>query len=95
MTVGDLLRRMSGEEFAQWAAYYRIEPWGETRADLRNGVVASLLYNINRTKDAPPLSPADFLLFEKKPDAAQSETNLRDRFRALFPGNTKHPDSEG
>ena len=31
---------MSAEEFAEWRAYYRLEPWGETRADLRSAQVA-------------------------------------------------------
>ena len=26
---------MSAREFAEWRAYYRLEPWGETRADAR------------------------------------------------------------
>jgi len=96
MTVGDLRRRMSAEEFTQWAAFYRLEPWGEARADLRSGVVASLLFNIHKGKDTEPLSPADFLLFQDK-EARTAETPARDgtdlqrRFRAMFPAREAPP----
>lgn len=80
---------MSADEFTSWAAFYRLEPWGDMRADLRNGVVASLLYNVHRNKEAAPLTPADFMLFTEKP-AAETPANesdpLKRRFQALFPG---------
>lgn len=48
MTVGELLARISSRELSEWAAYYELEPWGEERADLRAGIVASTMANTAR-----------------------------------------------
>jgi|TARA_Y100000310_G_scaffold51927_1_gene47793 hypothetical protein len=32
-------------EFRDWVAYYQLDPWGEERADLRSGIVASVFSN--------------------------------------------------
>ena len=34
----------------EWMAFYNIDPWGETRADLRAGIIASTTYNVQRGK---------------------------------------------
>ena len=34
---------MDAREFAEWRAYYRLEPWGEDRGDLRTAILAWLL----------------------------------------------------
>lgn len=34
---------MTAREFASWEAFYRVEPWGEEREDLRMGIVCSVL----------------------------------------------------
>ncbi len=49
-------------------AYYQVEPFGEERADLRAGIVASTLININRRKGTKMSKPTDFLLFKATPD---------------------------
>jgi len=61
MTVGEMLQRMSSAEYAGWMAYCRIEPLGEYRADLRSGVVASTVFNMNRGKNVAARSPGDFM----------------------------------
>jgi hypothetical protein len=49
-TVAELQARMSSLEFAEWLAYYRIEPFGEERADARHASMAALIANIFRGK---------------------------------------------
>lgn len=39
---------MSAAEFGEWYAMYLREPWGEYAADLRAGIVASTIANVNR-----------------------------------------------
>lgn len=57
------LNEMSWEDFRWWLAYYEVEPWGEERDDLRAGVVASAVYNVNRSKRTDKVwNPSDFLL---------------------------------
>jgi hypothetical protein len=43
--------------------YYEIEPWGEQRADLRAGIVASTMANTARDpkKKAKPFEASDFM----------------------------------
>ncbi len=60
-TVRELQTRMDSHEFAEWMAYYRIDPYGSWREDYRAGIVASTLANVNRTKDAKVFTPQDFI----------------------------------
>lgn len=53
---------MSSEELAEWMAYERLEPFGETRADIRTALVCSTLANINRDKKVKPYKIQDFML---------------------------------
>lgn len=64
---------------------YEIDPWGEERADLRMGVVASTIANVNRDpKKSRPFKPSDFLLFgERKEKKPISEHDLANYARAL------------
>ncbi len=47
-TVAWGLRNISSHELAEWIAEYRIEPFGEERADLREASHMALVANINR-----------------------------------------------
>jgi len=52
---------MDSRELAEWMAYYRIEPFGENRADYRAGVISSVLANINKKKGSKAFKPEDFV----------------------------------
>jgi hypothetical protein len=56
-----LLRMLSSTQFNEWLAYAALEPFGEERADLRAGIVASTLANVNRRKGQRALKPRDFM----------------------------------
>lgn len=64
MALGMSVRRarteVSSAEYTDWAALFELEPWGGHIEDLRSGTLMSLLYNMNRGKDAPAASAADF-----------------------------------
>lgn len=78
MTIAELEARMTYREFAEWAAYYRIEPWGEERADLRSGIQSATIANCNRGKNQQPFSPADFMPFaETKPESGEDEIRAK------------------
>ena len=70
---------MSCEEFEEWAAVYRKEPWGDYRLDINFGIANSILANVNRdSKKRPePYSPADFMPFVERKTTAE-------QFRAGF-----------
>ena len=58
-----MLREISHPQFLEWQAYYRIEPWGEWRADMRMAQMLSLYANAHRdgNKHPKPFTPADFM----------------------------------
>ena len=58
--MAEAQRCISSREFAEWMAYYRIDPFGPVRGDLQAGIVASTLVNLFR-KEANS-APSDFKL---------------------------------
>lgn len=56
-------------------AYHQLEPWGEERADLRAGIIASTLANINRDpkRHPEPYGATDFMPYHQR-DQAAAET---------------------
>ena len=84
MTVDELLSSMSAREFADWIAFARVEPFGEDRADLRAGIVASVIANANRDrkKRAKPYEPVDFMPQFEKP-------TVEDKVRKVLGGMVK------
>ena len=67
MTVAELLARIDSAELTEWMAYSQIEPFGEERADLRAGIVASTTANVWSGK-GKSFKPSDFMpKFDAKP----------------------------
>lgn len=52
---------MSGQEFVDWMAYERLEPFGPLADEFRIGQVCATLANINRGKDSPSFEAGDFM----------------------------------
>ena len=50
---------------AEWIAYDRVDPWDEARADLRAGIVAATIANVNRSKKTRAFKPEDFMPYTK------------------------------
>jgi len=46
MTVADLDARMSASEFAEWKAYYEDEPFGFEIEEIRQGLIAYMVYTM-------------------------------------------------
>lgn len=61
--MAELEAGLSRREFAEWLAFNRLEAIGETRADLRNGILAAALVNIQLGKGAKGVGPLDFMPF--------------------------------
>ena len=79
-TIQELRAVLSHAEFQEWCLYYQIEPWGEDRADLRAGIVASTIANYAgkcRAEGAEPALPADFMPYLERPAPAESPTSDR------------------
>lgn len=52
---------MTVTEYSEWIAYANLEPFGEERADLRAGIVASTVANCAMGRKGPSLKPKDFM----------------------------------
>ena len=68
-----LQQQIDSLEFSQWLAMERVYPWGEERADLRAGIVASTMANCHRSPNKDPFSPVDFM-WKYKPDVIEPQT---------------------
>jgi len=88
-----MLREMRPYELAEWIAFFGINPWGEERADLRAGIVASTLANVNRDpKRRPePYRATDFMPYRRVDSAAQSADLSKRILAALAPLKKRAP----
>lgn len=55
-----LAEELTSQEFSEWIAFYRIEPFGPQVDDLRAGVIAATMANTGRAKNSKAYQPADF-----------------------------------
>ena len=70
---------MTAQEFGEWMALYELEPWGETRADIRAGVISSTIANVHRGKRTEAYKFTDFMLFQQKDEADQQQVETDPR----------------
>jgi len=61
--IDELQTRISSRRFAEYWAHFQLEPWGAEREDLRSGIVASTIANVNRDpkKRARAFPPDQFM----------------------------------
>jgi len=76
MTADEITQKMSAAEFTEHWAEFQTDPWDEQRADYRSGIIASILFNVNRGKDQPAKQVTDFMPYRPKEDEAE----MRKRF---------------
>lgn len=75
---------MRPSELGYLLALWRIDPWGEQRADLRAGIVASTLANVHRDpKRTPPYKAAQFMPY-RHIDPAEHQAGLQKKLLAAF-----------
>ena len=60
----------------EWMAYSQIEPFGEMRAELRNGELCALLANLKRDtkRKATPFRASDFMHYLDEPRPAKKQS---------------------
>lgn len=81
MTVREMLQKMSSAELTDWLAYWRLDPFGEERADLRAGIVAATTANVWAGK-GKRAKPADFMpKFDTPRKARMSQDAMKTMFR--------------
>ena len=75
---------MTAAEETLLMAYYRDDPWGDHRADIRAGQVAQILWNSNAKKSK---KLTDFLPFYRKPTPKEDpniDTSILSAFSQLM-----------
>ena len=88
--------RLTAREFAEWMAFYQIDPWGEQRADMRSAQLVSMLANINRDpKKGRVYRPDEFMLFPDQQGDSQAETRQQTAARKLREFLTKQEATDG
>ena len=88
MTVSEMLDRMSAIEFAEWMAFYRLEPFGTDSEMLGHAITASTVYNVNRGK-GKALQPKDFMPDfegEARPKTVEDMVNQVKLLNTMFKG---------
>ena len=79
-----MLARMSSRLFAEWMAYFDLEPWGEIMADARNASLMALLANIHRGEGQSAYRVDDFRMMADRPPQTWQEQKAM--FNALTVG---------
>jgi hypothetical protein len=81
-----MLRGMTTRQFGEWRAYADLEPFDETRADLRSADVVRTLVNLfGRKKGAPAVKLEDCVLrFGTEEKRAASPEVARAQVRATM-----------
>lgn len=71
-------------EFAQWWAFYQLEPWGSREDWYRSAVIAATIANVNRSRSTPVRKVEDFMpQRDARQTLAQQKAQLRAYFKAL------------
>ena len=86
----ELKAAMTAEEFGYWQALYRREPWGEVAEDLRAGIVASTIANVNRDpkRKQKPYTPDEFMRGDAwKQEEPEQEADPQEFFENLKNGH--------
>jgi len=91
--VDGMLEEMTPTQLVEWMVYESLEPFGDVRADLRAGIVASTIANVHRDpKRTRSYKPSDFIAMDRstesstdrKPITSQSRFDaMKERARAF------------
>lgn len=79
---------LTGRDIAEAMAYDKIEPYGDRRADFRNGILASLIANVNRPKNGKVFAPVDFMPEFGKKETPQDNAVVQQIKEIFKNGNT-------
>lgn len=69
---------MSSREFAEWLAFFRLQPYGEMREDFRFARLMALLANVNRDPDTSrEFTHEDFMPKFEDPEPDEPDDDQR------------------
>ena len=83
---------MTAGEVAEYQALDNVEPWGEQRADLRMGILASTAVNMMTGKKGKRMSATDFMPYLDVRDVASKAASkaraLSGKVKGMLKGKT-------
>lgn len=75
------MRWVNGKEFAEWIAYYSLEPFGQEAENWRTAQILAMLWNINSKKKK---SPEDFMPKGPEADLPPDQNVLKKKLDVLM-----------
>ena len=82
-TIGEI-RQIPYPEFRRWRRYNVIEPIGWPNTEYQYGMLAHVIYNMNRSSKTKAKKPQDFMRdMVQELDRAISQTNMRQRYEQM------------
>jgi hypothetical protein len=81
-----LKRLLTHRDYLDWQALYRVDPWGEDRADLRAGIIASAAISPYAKKGQTP-RPVDFMPYAKPPGPRRQTAEQIKQIATSIAGN--------
>lgn len=87
-TLAELESTMGAGELLLWQALFRVEPWGELRADFRTASQMALMAEMKRDRKrrGKPFQVAEFMPNWWGDDAPESPQAMMAKFAALVGG---------
>jgi hypothetical protein len=92
MSPRRVLKEHTSREITEWMAYLSDNPQGETRADLRAGIITAGIVNavvgVAPLKRRPkPRKPSDYMPFTKKRSGKMTDADAAVNWlKAVYPG---------
>ena len=89
--MGELLARISSRELSEWAAFCKLEPLPDGKADVRAGIIAATVANTGRDpkKRRRPFKPSEFVPQWEEANREQGweeQLKIVERLNAAFGG---------
>jgi hypothetical protein len=79
MTVRTLLNSLDSAELTEWMAFESLEAFGDSRADLRMGILASTVANYGGRELKQHAKPADFMPYLQRDEVEEKPVLLADK----------------
>ena len=87
---------MSSREFAEWGAFYGMEPFGDIRADIRSAMICKMIADAFRGKDSQPTQVSDFMpRFEVEEQSEEEMLRTVALLNMSFGGQDLRDEDEG
>lgn len=82
--MGELERTLSGPEYSEWLLFYRDDPFGEFRADLRAGIIAQTVASAFGGSRKRPIDFMPIVRRQQQDEAELTEREIATRFNAMM-----------